>query len=551
MFHVKHPGGPFEKKHKGASMLHCVNVTVTHRKDGRVLVRDFSFTPREGEHAAIIGEEGNGKSTLLRLMHDPALILPYADYEGTVSKGSGASRVVTGYLPQELEPECASLPVWEYMNRSDAFASADPGRLAQLCDDVGLPLDALYSDRPAGSFSGGEAVKLRLLRMLAETPDVLLLDEPSNDLDLRTLAWLEDWIASRRETVLFISHDETLLEHCADTVIHVEQIMRKTEPKITVCRTGYRDYVTRRSDLIERSAAEAKNDRAEFEKKLDRYRRVYERVHHEQNAISRGDPHGGRLLKKKMHTVKAMQRRFEKERETLTKKIDAEEAVMIDFPPVSLPAGKTVLDLELPELRAPDGRLLQRDIRLNVSGGEHLVITGPNGCGKSTLMRLIAGDLLPRKDIRAAYMPQDYDELLPRDAGPADFLLASLNGGRGDWSESAAVRVRTLLGSVKFIPAEMSHPLGELSGGQRAKLFFIRMILAGADVLLLDEPTRNLSPMTGPVVRRILSSFGGTIIAVSHDRLLIAEVGESELSLGDPPAPGDADPGDADPVEAR
>ena len=97
----------------------------------------------------------------------------------------------------------------------------------------------------------------------------------------------------------------------------------------------------------------------------------------------------------------------------------------------------------------------------------------------------------------------------------------------------------------------MSHPLGELSGGQRAKLFFIRMILAGADVLLLDEPTRNLSPMTGPVVRRILSSFGGTIIAVSHDRLLITEVGESELSLGDPPAPGDADPGDADPVEAR
>ena len=521
----------------GFFMLTCQNITITHKRDGRVLIRDFSFTPREGEHAALIGEEGNGKSTLLRLLHDPALILPYAEYEGTVSKGSGESRVVTGYLPQEPEPDAAALPVWDYMSRSPAFQTCDPRLLTRLSEDVGLQNGLLWSDRPLRTFSGGEQVKLRLLRMMAEEPDVLLLDEPSSDLDLGTLVWLEDWIASRPETVLFISHDETLLENCAQTVIHIEQIMRKTEPKVTVSRTGYRDYAARRSDLIVRSAAHAKNDRAAFDKKMERYRHIYERVHHEQNAISRQNPSGGRLLKKKMHTVKAMEKRFEREKENLTKKIDSEEAVMIDFPPVSVPAGKTVLDLNLPELRAPDGRLLQKDVRLRVSGGEHLVITGPNGCGKTTLMRLIADALLPRRDLHAAYMPQDYLDLLPPDETPVAFLQASLNDGRGDWSEPAAVKIRTWLGSIKFTPAEMNRPIGGLSGGQRAKLCFLRMILMGSDVLLLDEPTRNLSPMTGPVIRRILNDFGGTVIAVSHDRKFIEEVADTEYALPDPLSP--------------
>ena len=518
-------------------MLTCQNITITHLKDGRVLVRDFSFTPREGEHAALIGEEGNGKSTLLRLMHDPALILSYAEYTGTVSKGSGESRVVTGFLSQESEPEYAALPVWDYMGRSPAFAAADPRLLTRLASDMNLSPELVWSDRPLRSFSGGEQVKLRLLRVMAEEPDVLLLDEPSGDLDLPSLMWLEEWIASRPETVLFISHDETLLENCADTVIHIEQIMRKTEPKITVSRTGYRDYVLRRSDLIEKSAAQAKNDRAAFDKKMERYRHIYERVHHEQNAVSRQAPGTGRLLKKKMHTVKAMEKRFEREKEGLSKKIDSEEAVMIDFPSVSLPAGKTVLDLSIPELRTPDGRLLQRDVRLRVSGGEHLVITGPNGCGKTTLMRRIADLLLPRKDLCAAYMPQNYADLLPGEETPVSFLQASLNGGAGDWSEPVAVRIRTWLGSIKFTAAEMSRPIGELSGGQRAKLCFLRMILCGSDVLILDEPTRNLSPMTGPVIRRILDGFGGTIIAVSHDRKFIEEVGDEEYALGDPAEP--------------
>jgi ATPase subunit of ABC transporter with duplicated ATPase domains len=180
---------------------------------------------------------------------------------------------------------------------------------------------------------------------------------------------------------------------------------------------------------------------------------------------------------------------------------------------------------------------LQTDVRLSVGGGEHLVITGPNGSGKTTLMRVIADRLLPRTDLHAAYMPQNYDELLPQGKLPEEYLCSVLNGGRGVFSESTALKIRTWLGSIKFTPAEMAHPLEDLSGGQRAKLFFLKMILEGADVLLLDEPTRNLSPMTNPVIRRILIRFGGTIIAVSHDRKFIEEVGETEFPLPDPADP--------------
>ena len=511
-------------------MLQLKNITITHKKDERVLIRDFSFSPRAGEKTAMIGEEGNGKSTLLALMHSPALIESYANWSGSVSCGSGENRSLTAYLSQHLDPIDAQKSVYEFLSDSEGFFDAEPKYISELCRKLSLDEDRIWSEQLMSTFSGGEKVKLRLLSILLTQPDILLLDEPSNDLDLPALVWLEEFISGCRETVIFISHDETLLENCADTVIHIEQIMRKTEPKHTICRTGYADYIERRGDIIEQAEREAKNDKRRFDERMERYRRIYERLHTEQNKISRQNPAGGRLLKKKMHTVKAMEKRFEREKENLTKKIDTEEAVMIDFPSVKGRAGavpgKNVLDLKIDELKAGD-RVLYTNLRLNVSGGEHLVITGANGCGKTTLMRRIAEELLPRKDIKAAYMPQNYEQEMPFEKTPVEYLAILT----GDTSVSAQVKIRTYLGSVKFTAAEMEHAISGLSGGQRAKLYFIGMILLGADVLLLDEPTRNLSPMTSPVIRRIIADFEGCVIAVSHDRKFIEDVGDTVFEM--------------------
>lgn len=510
-------------------MLQLNHITIHHKKDDRTLLRDFSFTPRDGEKTALIGEEGNGKSTLLALIHDPALIESYAEYTGTVAKGSS----VTGYLPQQLPASYADMTFWEFLY-TDAPDDLPVYLANRLADEFGLSERITNDELPLGKMSGGEKIKVQILRILTREPDVLLLDEPSNDLDIETLIWLEDFIKTTPKTVLYISHDEVLLENTADCIIHIEQIMRRTEPKYTISRTGYTDYIERRAGMIEKSEVIANKEKAEFDRKMDRYRRIYDRVRVAQRNVSKQERDSvGRLLKKKMHSVKSMGRRFEKEKENLAKKIDSEEAIMIDFPEISVPHGKVILDVDISVLYAggnehpaQDAEVLARDIKFTINGGDKLVITGKNGCGKTTLMREIARQLLLRTDLRTVYMPQNYEDEMPRDKTPVEYLSVT-----GDRSED--IKNRTYLGSIKFTAAEMEHPIAALSGGQRAKLYFMKMILSGADTLLLDEPTRNLSPMSNPVIRRILQNYGGTVIAVSHDRKFIDEVAEMEYRMGE------------------
>ena len=182
-----------------------------------------------------------------------------------------------------------------------------------------------------------------------------------------------------------------------------------------------------------------------------------------------------------------------------------------------MPAGKTVIEYTLSELKAPDGRVLAENILLNVRGPEKICIIGDNGSGKTTLLRKIAQELLSRRDLTACYMSQNYEETLPFDLTPVDYLAPS--GKKDD-----VTMVRTYLGSMKYTADEMYHPIRELSGGQKAKLLLLKISLTEADVLILDEPTRNFSPLSGPEVRGILKQFPGAIISVSHDRKYIREV---------------------------
>lgn len=202
-----------------------------------------------------------------------------------------------------------------------------------------------------------------------------------------------------------------------------------------------------------------------------------------------------------------------------------EEAIFAAFDgrTAVIPRGKTILRLDLAALTVGE-RILAKNIRLWITGPERIGIVGFNGVGKSTLLKVAAEALVLRRDINTAYMPQNYDEGLLGDKTPVELLAPS--GKRDD-----ITLARTLLGAMKYKTEEMEHPAAALSGGQRAKVLFLGMILQGANVLVLDEPTRNFSPLSAPVIRRALADFPGCIISVSHDRLYLEQVCTRVLEL--------------------
>ena len=497
-------------------MLQIRNLTITHRKDLRIILEKFNMALTDGDKAVIIGEEGNGKSTLMKWIYNPELAEDYSECEGErVTSGE-----VLGYLPQELPEADKAKTLYEYFSEAQFFYDKEPKELSEMAMKFQVPSDFFYSDQKMGSLSGGEKVKAQLMRLLMDNPTVLLLDEPSNDIDISTLELLERLINDWKHIVLFISHDETLIENTANVIIHIEQIMRKTKSRYTVVRDNYSNYIERRAENFERQAQQAQSDRRKKKIRDEKYARIYNSVEHAQAVITRQDPATAKNLKDKMHTVKTMGKRFEKEDEDMTQMPEQEEAIFFKLGDENarMPAGKTVIEYELDELRTPDGtKVLSKDIFLRVRGPEKICIVGTNGVGKTTLLRRMAEELLSRKDIKAQYMPQNYEELLDLDVTPVEFL-----DDTGD--RAIRTRIRTYLGSLKYTADEMDHSIRELSGGQKAKVLLLKMSLSDANVLILDEPTRNFSPLSGPVIRRMIASFPGAVISISHDRKYIEEV---------------------------
>lgn len=505
-------------------MLQIKKLTITHKKDLRVILQDFSFVLNHGDKAVIIGEEGNGKSTLLKYIYEPDMVEDYVEAEG--------ERVINnerlGYLPQELPKEEGGKTIYEFFASEPMFFEQTPKELGKMASEFHVPVDFFYGEQLMSTLSGGEKVKAQMMRLLMAEPTVLLLDEPSNDIDIDTLEWLEKMICAWEGAVLFISHDETLIERTANVVVHIEQIRRKKQSRHTVAHVPYITYMQERQNSFEKQEQQALNDRREKKIRDEKLHKIEQSVSYKLDNISKAERDGiGRLMKKKMKAVKSMEHRFEREDENMTQMPEQEEAIFFKLGDKSapIPAGKIVLEYALETLYTPDAsQLLAKNIFLQVRGPQKVCMIGDNGTGKTTLLRKITDELLKRKDIHAVYMPQNYEDLLELNQTPIDYLDTT-----GDKEERT--RIQTFLGSLKYTADEMHHPIAELSGGQKAKILLLKMSMSGANVLILDEPTRNFSPLSGPVIRRMLADFPGAIISISHDRKYIDEVCDTVYRL--------------------
>lgn len=498
-------------------MLQIKNLGINLIKDDRKLLENFDLALNPEDKVGLIGEEGNGKSILLKTIIDRKSVENYAQISGEIYK----KEEIIGYLPQSLDENFFEITVGAYMNQVLDMSLLDYNKLYKYLDKFGLDEDLVFGKLKLGELSGGERIKVLLLFELLKEPTVFLFDEPTNDLDLESASFITKIMKDMKIPLIFVSHDPELLRKVANRIVHLEQVHRRQVPRFTVFNGPYDLYIRERENQIRIQTARANKDREEFAKKAERYRKVYDSVNHAINATKNDIE--GKNLKDKMSSVKSLGKRLDKEKENLTQRPDFEDSIGMFFDEnIDIPNSKVVLDLKLDKLLAGE-KILSKNIELKVVGPEKICIIGKNGAGKTSLLKEIYKNL-SKSNLKIGYMPQDYFEYLKDSETPISYLA------KQD-SKDEKIRVSNLLGSLNFAREEMERSLKSLSGGQKAKVFFAKMNMDGDQVLILDEPTRNLSPLSQPEIIGSLKAYKGAIISVSHDRDFIEKVFDEVYEL--------------------
>ncbi|MEW4353684.1 ATP-binding cassette domain-containing protein [Streptococcus pneumoniae] len=491
-------------------MLQITHLTMTHEKDLTDLVSDLSLVVNKGEKVALIGEEGNGKSSLLKWMMKEDLVSSYIQCRGQIQRDFAQY----SYIPQQLAQEFERLSLNDYvfgLSEIDLNYAA----LYRYAKELEFDSERFTDSQPLSSLSGGERLKIQLIKELAKETDILFLDEPSNDLDLPTLKWLEHFIQQTPKTVIFVSHDEAFLSKTATKIVHLERIKKRQVARTTVQSLGYTTYAQERADQFDRQLKQARNERLAHQKKLDRHHRIHQSVEH--NVRNTHDATAGRLAAKKMKAVLAQEKRYEKEAAHLTEIPTQEDNIRLYFKNIEpLPAHKPVIELADFAL-CVERQTLVPNLNFRFLAQEKIGIIGQNGAGKSSLLKQIHALLEAQANYPIGYMPQHYQDLLDMSASPLQFLTTSPD-------KKEEERVLTHLASLQFSREEARHPISFLSGGQQGKLLLLKMVLDSCPVLLLDEPTRNFSPTSQPQIRKLFADFPSAILTVSHDRVFLKEV---------------------------
>ncbi len=442
-------------------MLTLKDLTLTHKKDIKIIIQNLSLIINVGDKLAIIGEEGTGKSTLVHYIYNKNEIDDYIESSGQLTN----SFTHMAYISQNCPNDLQNTPLNEFIYANIDYDRFDFNKFYQLAGTLHFNLDLLDKKEMLFSeLSGGEKLKIRLIKELASYPDLLILDEPNSDLDIYSIDWLETFIKESDLTIIYISHDQLLLKETATAILHLELIKKRQVPKATYFKGSFTDYLSHKEQAYEKQLKLALKDEATFKAKEERLKRVQNSVNHQLSHTK--DSTAGRLLAKKMKTLKSQEKRLDKSETQLTQKPDNMDTIDVFFSDIlPLPKSKLLINWEKHPI------ISGQEVTLQFSGQDTLTIVGKNGVGKSTLLKAIFEELNAKAQISMGYMPQDYDLAFKANQTPITFM-----------TDSEFEKAQTLLSRLDFTRQEMTHLITELSGGQKAKCFIAKMILEGNQV---------------------------------------------------------------------
>lgn len=475
-------------------------------QQGRSIVSAFSMSINQGDKIALIGEEGNGKTTFLK-----SLLGNQSD-DFRVKLTMSPNTIIFGYIQQSLAIEEMNISLIDYVIESDWSLYGDfKLRMKEL-------LQHLKEDdyeRSLKSFSKGELVRIQIIKLLLNEVDCYLLDEPSNDLDLKSIIWLEEWIQAQEKPLIVISHDLRLIENTSNRIIHFEQTHRKTRSLVSIYEGDYRSYIQERQLAISKHNQDFENKKREKLKQEERWRQLYDNVSHNLKATKGNNPSKGRLLAKKMKAVKSQKKNIE--RDQIGHRREQEEAIRLKFYEQDKIYDKKIIDVRYPVVSVGD-KELAHDINFNLRSMDKIALVGRNGVGKTTFIKKLS------KEFDVEVMHQDYSLNLDYSKTPLENLWT-------DGKAETKTRVSNHLGSLNITGEEMNVPVKKLSEGQKAKCSLLKVVLGNKAVIILDEPTRNLSPLSVSTIYDLINDFPGAILAVTHDRALIDQCFDKVLEF--------------------
>ena len=493
----------------------------------RQVFSNVSFEIKEGDRIALVGPNGAGKSTLLKcilgieeldegqVVMSPVASIGYLQQDVNLGDASLAEEIETAWedvhalenklqeLTTYLETHEASesdLQRLDYLqNRLEWLGGYDyEQKTKRIVYGLGFTDEDLY--KPANAFSGGQKTRINLAKALVRSPDFLFLDEPTNHLDMEMLEWLEGYLSSYRGGILIVSHDRYFMDRIVTGVVELDH------HKATTYRGNYSRYVAQREERL-------KADTIAYEKQQEYIKKTEEYIDKYRAGIKSKMARGRQSQLNRLERLEAP---------------ETSHSLDFKFPPAAMSADK-VLVLDHVSIGYKTDDPIIDDVSVVVRRGESVALIGPNGAGKSTMVKAIVGELFPTEGhidignrVQVGYFSQEHEELHDR-WQVVDEIINNYN-----FTEEKA---RNVLGSFLFKGDDVFKLVGDLSGGERARLALLKLLLQGDNFLILDEPTNHLDVPTREIVERALQQFGGTCFIISHDRYFLDQVSTRTLVL--------------------